>query len=57
MDNYWNWNLGVDENSLVGEVDNEWSDFVLLLRDIRPYFDAIGKVVWRRNVKGVFGEE
>ncbi|KAI5440142.1 hypothetical protein KIW84_025476 [Lathyrus oleraceus] len=48
----WSWDLGVDENALVGEVGDEWSDLVLILRDVRPYFDVIDKVVWLRNVEG-----
>ena len=52
VDSYWSWDLGVNGNSLVGEVGDEWSILVLLLWDFRPHFDVIDKFVCWRNMEG-----
>lgn len=45
-------NLGVDEHALFGDVGDKWSVLVSILRDVKPIFDGIDKVVWCRNVEG-----
>lgn len=52
VDSCWHWDLGVADNAHHGEVGDELLVLVSTLRDVKPNFDEVVKVVWWRNNEG-----